>query len=162
MFKGGKKWYTYTPPLKKFLVTFWFWTRNLCQPFLQILLTQPAHLPIISSRSVSRLRSKACSVTLWNINRPSLSDVCQATDEYRYLVLPVAVSCLLLGWGFAKQNSDKNLWSCQVSFQVLMISCNELFPSGMVDRINKFGLLAKQLESTVYVCKSIIKQSFGV
>ena len=133
-----------------------------CEPFVQILLTQPAHLPIISSRSVSRLRSKACSVTLWNINRPSLSDVCQATDEYRYLVLPVAVSCLLLGWGFAKQNSDKNLWSCQVRFQVLMISCNELFPSGMVDRINKFGLLAKQLESTVYVCKSIIKQSFGV
>lgn len=43
-----------------------------------------------------------------------------------------------------------------------MISCFELFPLGMVDGINKSGLLAKQLQKySLHVCKSIIGQSLG-
>lgn len=43
-----------------------------------------------------------------------------------------------------------------------MISCFELFPLGMVDGINKSGLLAKQLQKySLHVCKSLIGQSLG-
>lgn len=43
-----------------------------------------------------------------------------------------------------------------------MISCFELFPLGMVDEINKSGLLAKQLQKySLHVCKSLIGQSLG-